>query len=254
MSLRDDTQRVLQQVEELTGIPVEIMRDPDLAFLARITPAKGRSAAHILRINPTRGEPDYLIVYEAAFILRLYENPPAERFEFAGAPKGRAAVAQLVRRSGPVARLPDAAITQLVNQLFDGLMIQLRSYPIGMRIDAWMYDSFPALRDLQEVAIDEQQRTNLQALSPEVRAFAPKLVYEANVTMNAAYATFCDRLLGKKQYTIPYRSTGLEKRGRRLLDLWYEIPAAATHDQKVVDAWGAELGLADWYTWVPAQS
>lgn len=254
MELLDETQAVLARVEALTGQPVEILRDAELPYLARITRARAGTPAHILRVNPTLGAPDYLIIYECAFIVRLYETPPDERREFSGAATGRDEVQRLVKRAGQTARLPDVALAQLVDQLYDGILIQLRSYPIGMRIDAWIHETYPALDALQREAIAKQQQDNLSVLRPEVKAFAPKPLYDANAAMNAAYAIFCDRLFGKAGYAIPYRSAGHEKRGRRLLTILETVPAGATRDRDLVDAWAVELGLSGWYRWIPMRA
>jgi hypothetical protein len=120
-----------------------------------------------------------------------------------------------------------------------------------MRIDTWIQDEFPALDALQREAVARQQGDNLSVLNPEIRALAPKPVFEAHVSMNAAYAIFCDRIFGKAGYSIPYRSAGYEKRGRMLLDIMESIPSEPASDQALVDAWGEELGLSNWYQWVP---
>lgn len=89
MELLPETQTLLTQVEELSGLPVEILQDAEQPYLARITRAKPGVPAHLLRINPTLVAPDYLIVYECAFIVRMYALPPDERREFADMPAGR---------------------------------------------------------------------------------------------------------------------------------------------------------------------
>jgi hypothetical protein len=253
MNLRPETQEILRRVEDVTGIPVEIIQDTHQPHLARITRARRGVPTHILRVNPTLGDPDYLIVYECGFILRQYDDLPDERREFAGTAEGRTEVERLFRRSGQTAQLPDTARTQLVQQLLDGILTQLRSYPIGMRIDGWIHDYFPDLDPLQRDAVARQQTDNLSTLRPELKAFAPKPVYDANISMNAAYAIFCDRVFGKAGYAIPYRSAGFEKRGRALLDIMESIPNDAASDRALVDAWANELGLSGWYQWVPLQ-
>ncbi|MDP9476129.1 MAG: hypothetical protein M3R38_10680, partial [Actinomycetota bacterium] len=144
-------------------------------------------------------------------------------------------------------RLPKDAVEQLTDQFFDGLLTQLRSYPIGMRIDRWIRDTYPALHEVQEDSIDRQQQENVQGLSPQIKQMAPSVIYSGNASMNAAYALFCERLLSASQYFIPYRSAGFKKPARTLLGLWDEIPADARHDRELVDAWGKELGVSDWY-------
>ncbi len=79
MTLRSETRDVLNKVEELTGTPVEIVEDPTIPQLATIAWARNGVPFHLLRINASLGEPDYLIVYQCGFILRLYQVPPEER-------------------------------------------------------------------------------------------------------------------------------------------------------------------------------
>jgi len=245
---------VLQQVEERSGIPVEVTTDPSMPTFASIKIAKGPATHHVLTYNPTKPGVDYHVAYQSGFVLRLFENSPDERYEFAGTKSGHEAVQGLLTEQGGVAkklRLPKATMKQLAEQLLDGLLAQLRSYPIGMRIDQWIRETYPALHEAQEGSIDRQQRDNAQVLNPQIRQMAPPLIFSGNASMNAAYAIFCERLLNRSQYIIPYRSVGFEERGQALLNVWDELPAAARHDRVLVDTWADELEVSDWYRWVP---
>lgn len=253
MQLRPETQKILEDVERVSGKPVTITESADLPQIATMPRARGAAPAHVLTVNPRYGEPDYFIIYQCGFILRHYAVPEDARQDFAGSTEGQDAVARLVSRNGQTAKLPEPVQRQLATQLVDGLLTQLRSYPVGLRIDAWIVAEYPQLADLHRAGVARQQEDNRKVLSPEIRGIAPKPVYDANVTMNAAYATFCDRLFGKAGYAIPYRSAGYEKRGRSLLDALEAVPADAAHDVALVDAWGASLDLQGWYRWVPAQ-
>ena len=250
----DETTAVLRQVEETTDTPVEVITDPSLPTYASIKIARGATTHHILTYNPAKPGVDYHIAYQCGFVLRLFENPPDERYEFAGSTTGREVVRGLLTNKGGVAkklRLPKAAVKQLSDQFVDGLLVQLRSYPIGMRIDHWIRETLPTLREAQEASIDRQQRDNAQALNPRIRHMTPTLVFSANASMNAAYAIFCERLLNRSQYMIPYRSLGFEERGRTLLGISDELPSDARHDRALVDAWAKELEVSDWYRWMP---
>lgn len=220
--------------------------------MATIQRARQGAQSHVLRVNPSLGDPDYLIVYQCGFILRLFENLPGRRFDFAGTGAGRDAVSQMVRRSGQLAAYSETVRDQLTSQFLDGILTQVRSYPVGMRIDSWIYDAFPALRELQQAGIEKQLADNLGAISPEIRAMAPKQIYENNAAMNAAYASFAERLIGKSGHTIPYRAAGLEKKGRLLLRFLDEIAADAAGDQVLIVSWAQELGMSGWYQWLPA--
>ncbi len=254
MNIPKETTDVLKRVEQESGIPVEVTSDPSLPTFASIKIARAPATHHVLTYNPTKPGVDYHITYQCGFVLRLFENPPDARYEFGGTESGRRAVQTLLTEQGGVAkklRLPKATVKQLADQFFDGLLTQLRSYPIGMRIDQWIRETYPALHEAQEASIDRQQRDNAQALNPRIRQMSPPLVFSGNASMNASYALFCERLLGRGQYVIPYRSVGFEERGRDLLRVWDELPFDPRHDRDVVDAWAEELEVSDWYRWVP---
>ena len=253
MALSLATQTILKLVEEKTGRPVEVLADPSIRVLAKVKMVKGTAPAHLITYNPTKRGVDYIIAYESGFILRLYENPPEARFEFAGSESGRKAVRRALFEKKQIKRmgLPDTAVRQLADQMFDGLMTQLRSLPIGIRIDRWLWDAHPELREMQKESIMRQQQDNVQTLGPQIRETSPSEVFFANVAMNLAFAIFFDRLIGKDLYAVPYRSAGFEHIGERLLEIEAEIPPEAQHDRDLVDAWAQELRVSDWYQWVP---
>lgn len=230
---------ILQRVEEVTGTPVEIIADGSLQVLAKITMARQGTPRHLLRVGLDRPTPDYLIAYQCGFILRLYANPPAERFEFGLDEAGRAAVLRLLKGPGGLAqklRLSEPELAQHAGMLYDGLMTQLRSLPIGMRIDRWIYDTYPSLREAQSSAINGQQRANAQVLDPQIRAMVPSSIYAANISMNAAYALFCDELYGEGGYSMAYRTAGFATRGMELLEQWRATALEPTQDRQLVDA------------------
>lgn len=253
MELASATQTILNLVEEKTGRPVEVLADPSLQVLAKVNIAKGKAPAHLITFNPTKRGVDYNVAYECGFILRLYENPPEARFDFAASQPGRKAVRKALFEKKQIKRmgLPEDAVRKFADQMFDGLMVQLRSVPIGIRIDEWLWNDHAELRDLQKESIMRQQQDNVKALSSEIRSMSPPEVYLANIAMNSAYAIFFDRLIGNDLYAIPYRSAGFENSGERLLEIGAEIPAGALHDRELIDAWAEELEVSDWYQWIP---
>ena len=99
-----ETTDVLQQVEERSGTPVEVMTNPSMPTFASIKIAKGPATHHVLTYNPTKPGVDYHIAYQCGFVLRLFENPPGERYEFGGTESGRQAVQELLTERGGVAK------------------------------------------------------------------------------------------------------------------------------------------------------
>lgn len=256
MTLAPATLEILSQVEKVSGVRAELVPDPTLPVLATVSMAKGNIPAHIVKYNPNKRGIDYNIAYECCFILRLFANEPEERFEFATNESARRAVRRSLSSNKKIRRmgLPDPAVHQFADQLYNGLMTQLRSVPIGMRIDRWLWDSYPDLREMQKASIVRQQQDNVQGLSPEIKAMAPTTIFNANVAMNSAYAIYADQLFGSEIYVIPYRSAGFENTGERLLEICSEVPSDASRDRELVDGWAEELEIQEWYEWVPIAS
>jgi hypothetical protein len=256
MTFSTDTQRILEQVEQLTEKPVYLQADPALPTLATVRVARGDAPAHLVTYRPDAQGVDYALASQFGSVLRIHQTPPEDRADLVTGAEGR----ESVRRSlaGPNGtltpyKLPDAVVKQATDSMFDGLMTQLRSLPIEMRVGVWLREAYPGLRAAQEQYLAAEMTRAAQSLAPQVRDMTPPTVFSANAAMNAAFALFCDRLLGRPLYTVAFQSTGLADRGQLLLDLWDRTPADASYDRALVDAWGDDLGLSDWYSWVPWQ-
>jgi hypothetical protein len=86
MGLRDVTRAIIAKVEQSSGYPILVDEDRSLQTLASVRMARGKAPAHTITYNPSTGsQPDYLIAYQCGFILRLFANPPSERWDFAPA-------------------------------------------------------------------------------------------------------------------------------------------------------------------------
>ena len=131
-------------------------------------------------------------------------------------------------------------------------MLQLRSIPVGLRVDAWILDTYPDLARLQRVSALQQLQENQATLGPDVRKIAPRKVYDASVSMNAAFAAFWTRAFHDPALSLPYRTAGYEKTGKELLQFFDQLPSEPSHDRELIDLWGTHLSLSSWYQWIPS--
>lgn len=252
MSLRAATRDVIAQVETTTGRPVLVQADPSLSVLATVKMARGAAPAHLVRYKPDGNAPDYLICFQCGFILRLFANPPSQRFDFAGSRLGQARAIEVVSVQPQVRKLslPTPGVRQYADQLFDGLMTQLRSVPIGLRVDAWLATDYGELRALQQAFAVRQLQDNQQVLTADVRRLAVSPIYEASIAMNAAFAAYWARAMDQPSFVVPYTATGV-RAGGDLLAIWDAMDPHPTHDRDLIEAWADKLGLRGWYEWVP---
>jgi hypothetical protein len=196
---------------------------------------------------------DYVICFQCGFLLRMFKVSEAERFSLAGSWRGRQETEKLIgdhlRKKG--LSYPKEIRSKIVEQFFGGIMQQLRSMPIGLRVDSWLQQSAPGLAEQQKKAIARQLNDNAASLRPDVRQIAPAKVYEANVGMNAAFALFWSRTWNDSLLSMPYKSSGDLATGEKLLKLFDEIPNEPASDKKLIDAWGSHVGLTGWYEFLP---
>jgi hypothetical protein len=255
MSLRDVTRAIIAQVERASGYPVLVIEDRSLRTLAAVRVARGNAPAHTITYNPSvTTQPDYLIAFQCGFILRHFAVPPPRRCDFAPAGHGREIVHRLLGAADGPARklhLQPQVVETLGDQLFDGLMVQLRSIPVGLRVDAWILREYEELAPLQRSAVLRQLQDSQATLAPDVRKIAPTKVYKASVTMNAAFALFWSRTWDDPALSVPYKAAGYDKPGARLLSIFDEISDEPAADRQLVDAWAGDLSLSNWYEWVP---
>ena len=239
---------ILHRVEILSGRPVEFKPDSSLTLRATLQMARNGAPAHVLRYRPSNDPLDYWVAYQAGYALRLFELPPAERFDFAGTGDGAEHVQTLLTTGQPLMESDRATLPKFAQATVHWAMLNLRSYAIGMRIDQWLAEAHPSLGDLQRTGIDAMQQENLKLLAHGVGNLSIPVPLLAPV---AAYALFADRLANSSSYAIPYRAAGVLEAGGQLLGLIDSIPTDPGHDRALVDAWASAIGMNGWYAWIP---
>ena len=249
-NLGASTRAILKLVEERTGKSIEFMPDANLQLLATLQIARNGADFHILRYQPGKPSLDYFIAFQAGFILRLFENEPAKRFDFATRVEADASVEALLTAGQALSAQDRLAVPKFANFVAHWALMNLRSLPVGMRIDQWIATEYPDLKELQQTGIAIQQQQNMTVLAYHLGKLTVPVALMGQI---AAYALFADRLLGAERYAIPFEAAGAIEHGRALLRIWDETPADARHDCELVDRWAKACGMSNWYHWIPYQ-
>ena len=131
---------------------------------------------------------------------------------------------------------------------YHGLVVQLGCMPADFWINKSLHEEYVSFRGEIEAGLSEIFGMAHQALTPEVQVFTPRTIYRASNSMNAAFAGFAGKLLGRDDFARPYRGTEFEAVSTDLRKL-----NTADHgyrgDRDATDAWAGELGVAGWYEW-----
>ena len=244
------TKDILQRVETQTGKTIEFMPDANLQLLVTLQIARNGADFHILRYQPGKPALDYLIAYQAGFVLRLFDNDPVNRFDFASQGQAGASVETLLTTGQPLSAQDKLAVPEFANFVAHWSLMNLRSLPVGMRIDQWLASEFPDIREMQQTGLAIQQQQNVAALTYHLGKLTIPVTLMGQI---AAYALFVDRLLGVQRYSIPFEAAGALDHGRSLLRIWDETPSDARHDCELVDRWATACGMSKWYNWIAYQ-
>lgn len=250
MTPKTAMQEVLAQVESATGYPVTVQDDPTLPGLATVKAANSSMPFTLLRIRPdTGGSREYTVCYQCGFVLRQAMLQPGDRWEIAAGQKGRMELDRIVRKSA-AGKLGQAARTAFVENMLGGLIVQLRSVPIGLRIDQWIRNNFSVLENQQRESNERQLDENIGVLSPGIRRMAPEPVYLASAAMNAALAVYWATEWGDNTKATPYKVSGFTDAGNALLQRFGELAAEPEFDRPLIESWAAELGISGWYEFI----
>lgn len=242
------TNDIIERVEEQTGKSIQFMRDENLSLLATLKMARNGADFHVLRYRPSNEPLDYMVAFQAGFVLRLFENEPGQRFDFAPSPAAGQYVEPLLAAGQALGLVDKKALPEFAKFVAQWALMNLRSLPIGMRIDRWIGTEYPELKELQFASVGLQQQQNVDLLSYRLGKLSIPTPLMGAI---AAYALFADRMAVGGTFAIPYEAAGVLAQGQELLSVWDELPADPKHDCRLVDSWAAKVGMSNWYTWIP---
>jgi hypothetical protein len=152
------------------------------------------------------------------------------------------------------AGLPDHAIIELLGMWHEGLVYQLVNYPADLRIEKWLRDNYPELRDPQERSIRYAIGENRKVLKTSTKSFTPTLVYDASATMNAAYARYMANLYRDEKLASRFRHSGYWAEGKTLADeIWSTEDQGYKSDVDSAKVWAFLIGIDGWLEWKRAQ-
>jgi hypothetical protein len=248
--LQSSTQRILKRVEDLSGKSIQFMRDDSLQILSTLQVARNGAEFHVLRYQPSDKPLDYLVAYQAGFALRMFENPPEERFDFVSTGDAVAGVSELVKAGQVLSQQDLADLPKFAEFVAHWSLMNLRSLPIGMRIDQWIATEYPELKVLQLDNHHVQQQMNMRALTYQQGSLTLPVTLMGTL---AAFALFSDKLADQVRYAIPFSAAGVIDDGKRLLNLLDTVPKDSRHDVELVEKWAAACGMSSWFKWDPYQ-
>lgn len=146
--------------------------------------------------------------------------------------------------------MPPEALGQVLPIWHSGIVAQLANAPADIRIERWLWNSWPGLRDAQEASLRDQARALQLVLHPSVEVLTPPTIFRASNAMNFAFVRSIGDLLGAPELVKPYDRTPAARAGSELLGLLNsEDDSGFMGDRIMTDRWARHLGLSLWFDW-----
>lgn len=253
MSPKLAMQEMVSQVETSTGYPVTIQMDPALTVMATSKAARGNIPFNLIRLRPDLSNiKEYAVCFQCGFILRQALLPPQNQWEITASESAVSEIEAAVRETVG-SKLSEVARRTFAQLMVDGIVTQLRSVPIGLRVDQCLSERYEVLSIQQRDSVTRQLNENLSILSPKVKGMAPENIYAASAGMNSAFAAYWATLWGDNTIALPYELSGFVEISTTLVSLLREIPTESDFDQSLIDSWATELGIPKWHAFVSRQ-
>jgi hypothetical protein len=169
-----------------------------------------------------------------------------ERFCVVSNPEIHSRVEKFLRDRGTT---DDTMVATSSQMIVDELGTQLRSIPIGLRVERLIRNSHPELHAMQRTTAMQQLQDAAVSGNPTM---APELIRNASTAMKAAVAAFWSWTWGEDALRIPYRLSGHERDGQYLFYKFDLVNDSPNFDRVLVKEWAKLLGLNDFYRICPA--
>jgi hypothetical protein len=188
-------------------------------------------------------------VYQCEMLRRRVNAASSGPIDLVPSPKGLKSVTAALAKTLTV-KLGPASAGQLAAQLLQGVVVHLRSVPLGLAIDSFIETEFKVLRETQGRVLADQLRENEQALDAASAGLLPQRGVDATCAISAALALFWAERWTQPGLAAPYQYSGHAATGSHLLEVWRQNSSEGDRDHAVIDAWAELLGIVDWYTWL----
>ena len=245
-----ETAKLIASVEEVSGFRVTIDTVEGIQESAQMISARQGYPFHLIRVNSAqRRYADYIVAVQCGMLLIMWSDPTRVPALVADQAKcdywGK-------RWSGSkqMASMPRESALRLATLHLQGLIQQLQSLPMEIRVVRLIFESCPGLRELQHEMLTTHIRQLSEIFSPKARQQVPQELFERNVAMSAAFAKAWGDLAGSRLPVIPYEVTGYLAKGENLLAVIDALPENTSGNHvTTVDAWASQLGMGSLYDW-----
>jgi len=251
LELISETKEILEKVEGLTEKKFKFIPNNEITSHAKLKMARNDMENHIVYYKEGASQSiNHIIAHECGHIIRIFKSDPSERLiPFISSKSSEAAITEMANDIDSISKvMPKSKVEKLIEMLFKGLVMQLTNQPVDLKIEEWIYNEYPGLREFQKISFQSQLQEALGGLNKDVKAITPSKIYEASHSMNYAYFNV---LAKKTKFDLDstYDNFEFENKGRLLIEIMGKYENNFDGDLKRINDWANILNLSSWYEW-----
>jgi hypothetical protein len=239
---------IIVLVEEQSGKEIEFLLGEDLYVDSLVKMARTNMPRHVLKIKADQGR--YIseaIAHECGHILRLLRVSPADRkVSYSSSSHFTKAFAEL---DDEKSSLPSELKNQMYNTWINGLVLQVNNLPVDVRIERWIYNTYPGLREEQAQYLRNQALACVSAFSKELTKVTSPKVFRCNRSMVYAYLKAISLLIGGDIIQHFDSHPEIVEVGEWLFKFLDCPDLGYLQDIETTNEWAKFLGLTDWFSW-----
>jgi len=251
LELIPETKEILEKVESLTEKRFKFIPNNKITSHAKLKMARNDMENHIVYYKEGASQSiNHIIAHECGHIIRIFKSDPSERLiPFISSKSSETAINEIANDIDSISKvMSKPKVEHLIEMLFKGVIMQLTNQPVDLKIEEWIYNEYPGLREFQEISFQSQLQEALGGLIEDVRKITPSKIYEASHSMNYAYF---NALSKKTKFYLDsaYDNFEFEDKGRLLIEIMDKYKNNFDGDLKRINDWANILNLSSWYEW-----
>lgn len=249
LNLLPAVREIIERVKKVSGKEIIFRPAPDQLVPATSKIARARMPHHLLRYQPQMTPRiNHLTAHECGHILRTTEADPSTRVVPVSNVETRATAARELGKE--LSHLPEAMKAQLLDVWLGGLIRQVTSLPVCVRIERWIHREYPSLRDEQRLYLDKDVQRTLQGLSKKVERMTPKTIFRVSNSITYAYLRGLESVTGKDLRKNFSGRPSIITTGIQLYDALGEDDTGYAGDIWITNEWARILKINNWFAWI----
>lgn len=247
-------QPLIEQIEA-QGYKVNIVEEVlPIGYAAIKLHGAEESRKILLRVNPKyKAVADHAISQQLMRAIRFLASPQSDR-QYPGmtSDKYRVAMTDISEDMAELLNskpIPLERYAPMIRHLYEGVVVQVTSMPVDIRIEKELKRELPQLQELQKKSLIKQIQEGSKGLSLEILSLTPKKLYTCNALMNYAFFRMIDEYIFpvKKKYFDIFEGIIDQEKGEEMLK---DALNPDLNDFELINLWAKKLEIDSWFQWV----